>query len=1162
MKKLIFPALLFLLALYFSLTWLSPGKYLGGGDVGIPMLFPSRSLGLVSGPWWDTQDTGTTNPLTYTAVPFYFVLSQLEKLEIGPAVAQRLFFLIIIFIGSISIYFISIGQNIGIIYSGIASLFYVLNVYSLSVWHRGVHNGMLFLLLAPFSLLLLTRGVEKRKYAYLILIAVLSFCLSYVYGSPAFVYSIWFIWAVYLLSSYFVCDKKADRRFILNYFILLLAIWTLTNLWWLLHFILTGRYVFGQFNANEVRQRSSDVLVALRSQTDLSYVFRGLNKYLFYEVKEWGNFYKNPVIIFLTWVPTLIVFSTSVFGSNYKSKIWKFFFLLTILVVFISKGVNAPLGSLVKYLYDHLYFLLLLRNPYEKTGILLTVTYSYLFALGFKQVCTLIGKYSKTAKFLIGSIILISSFVVLVWPMWTSQTFAGLANKSEISIPDFYFQADVYLKGIKGDTRILHLPLPPGEAVNYDWGYSGIEPSQLLFEGSSISYVPGIPSLDLRVRDLSELIHNRDTANIEKAFSTLNIGWVVVHNEVDWKSRDMESPLKVNEWLSEKPYFLEKSKVFGPLSLYKVKDEYLQGHVYSPKSVSVIGLGYRKTIGHFWDEVSTDDMFVIPSESESDIAVSVYENKNSVVLSPVREIAYQGLPKIETDNALKELLYVRHLPGSFLYPIVKLKEKITEASLEGNYMTYCIDMSGKRLVESVFLASEMKIELSKKNLEIYKESLNRCSNYYGINLEEYVLSQKGYKEVSEKFARHVSVLDHDFEDGLLTHEVYLARKYLTDFMVGEGIIPRNLPKNVDDEHEVRIFSFNVGASGIYEIIIPTNNLPLNNIDLKITQIDSVTESIDVDNRNNGNMSFGERYFDSGVHEIHITSLKLPIRVFTPSDVEISSGVEFLKEINDQNSYSIFRLLSEDNPTQLVHHLDNLDYRESYEISFENFVVRGSDFRLLVIQDSDPVDNKNQIIPEIEYLIGAEIYDHFWQKQTVRYRPTINAGSADVVIIARPWNNCRNFFDEEDCLHNNLYKEYERPTELQIKNLRIRKSMTYEPQLNMIVENESHLGTFQHILTKLSSSVYRLNLIEQKPPYVIVFSETMHPLWKITDDQGRDMVLKHFTANGFANAWYVDNVLPESIFIRYDLQFAATYGIIISAVAFLIFSFVLIRKDNK
>ncbi|MDP2685137.1 MAG: alpha-(1-_3)-arabinofuranosyltransferase family protein, partial [bacterium] len=318
---------------------------------------------------------------------------------------------------------------------------------------------------------------------------IISILTSYVYGTPAFILAIWLLWLTFLLIKLKLnFHKQQERKFIIIYTLILFISWVGLNTWWLLHFLESSKVFIGQFSATELHQRSSDVVEDLKVYTKPEFVLRGLNAYYHYGNLDWGNFYLSRFAIFISWIPSILIFFTLLIRENYRKTYWIFLVSLTVIVIFISKGVNAPLGGLNKLAYDYIPVLAVLRNPYEKIGILLIIPYSLLFALGCSQAMQFLKSINRSMiKLFILSLVIIS-VGILVWPMWKGEIFRTAKGKSYFQVPVYYAEASKWFEGRSDDTRILHLPLAPGESVDYDWGYTGIEPSQLFFPGSSIAY--------------------------------------------------------------------------------------------------------------------------------------------------------------------------------------------------------------------------------------------------------------------------------------------------------------------------------------------------------------------------------------------------------------------------------------------------------------------------------------------------------------------------------------------------------------------------------------------------------------------------------------------------------------------------------------------------
>jgi hypothetical protein len=56
--------------------------------------------------------------------------------------------------------------------------------------------------------------------------------------------------------------------------------------------------------------------------------------------------------------------------------------------------------------------------------------------------------------------------------------------------------------------------------------------------------------------------------------------------------------------------------------------------------------------------------------------------------------------------------------------------------------------------------------------------------------------------------------------------------------------------------------------------------------------------------------------------------------------------------------------------------------------------------------------------------------------------------------------------------------------------------------------------------KVSTSFYKVQIVNATPPFVLALNQTYDNLWEAK--VGDEIIPKHFIANGFANGWVIDN----------------------------------------
>lgn len=1121
---------LFFIALFLVLIWLPNNKIIAGGDVGIPTYAPQKQLEEVVSSWWESHATGISSPITYTAVPFYLTLSILEKLGMDSGMTQKIIFFIVLFGSSLSIYYLGLNFSFNKWTCLVASLFYIFNLTSLSVWQRGVHNAMLMLLLAPLSLLILVWGIKNKKYFSILLINVVSFLLSYVFGALGFLFTLWLLWTVYIAVILFDSwSDKSARRFLLTYFFLLIISWVGTNTWWIIHLLVSSNYVLGQFSAEELKSRGSDVLTALKLYHEPSIILRGLSRYYHYVVKDWGDIYLNPFLIIFSWIPTLVVFSTTLIKSNYKSTQWRFLIILTVVVLMLSKGLNPPLGELNRIPFDLFQFLAPLRNLYEKVGIILIVPFSLLFALGITQINSILKLKKLTFLKMFTLFVVIGCLTVLVWPLWLGKLFVSEGRKYAVTIPSYYEEANNWLKSkvTLDDTRILHLPLSWGESIDYDWNYTGVEPSQYFFNGSSIGYQIGVPSVDLRIRDLLLLVHNQDTLNLQKAFASLNIGWVVIHNETLFRDRILENPARINSWLTTNPPFIEHKTDFGPLSIWRVKDEYRARHFYLSDKLVRINIPN-------WNEINNlNDSFLTEVQKEQNLDQFIIKN----TVTPTSKIKYSPLELIDKEIAINGIAKVGFLPDSPLFVLTLMKEGLWSFLNQNDRVIDCFSLSGKRLKEVVLLKRGQKLEEADKAVRRYQDRLKECLGVGKDTLSIYLNIPQSKDFILSQLIRQKTILENEFDEQTLKEAVNQVKDLLNEYLAKLGFAPKYNPVKDNPGQQRIVFDYLVTKKGNYAVKLNEADEQLIKNPPQIVQIDN--EAADF------SAKYPQIRLDEGFHEIQLETgedKSIITDLYAYKKLHPDPGFTYQEDPESGEGY--FRGDASNATVSLIFDIPNLSIKDRYEVSFDVYHVGGTAPMFIITHDTDPVDASGLIKPAVRQDIDISSYTPGWRNVKFSYTPVLNATSARMIFMLSPQTGLSN------------------PTEVLLKNISIRKVFPYQLVLEEDNPSVMPLGTAEIKSVKLNPTEYEINLANQKLPYILIFSETFHPLWQITDSKGNKIDLPHFSINGFANGWLVDKELAERIKVKFVLQNALTQGITIAVISFIFSSIFFIYLDRR
>ncbi|MBI2018542.1 hypothetical protein HYS96_02435 [Candidatus Daviesbacteria bacterium] len=1141
--KVIF--VLFFISLFLVLIWLPNNKIIAGGDIGIPTYAPQKQLEEVTSSWWESHATGISSPVTYTAVPFYLTLSILEKLGMDSGMTQKIIFFTILFGSSLSIYYLGLNFSFNKWTSLIACLFYIFNLTSLSVWQRGVHNAMLMLLLVPLSLLILVWGIKNKKYVSILIINVVSFLLAYVFGALGFLFSLWLLWTVYIAVILFDSwSDKLARRFLLTYFFLLIISWIGSNLWWITNLLQSSNYTLGQFTQGELMSRGSDVLAALKPYHEPSIILRGLSRFYLYVVRDWGEIYSHPLFIMLSWVPTLIIFYTALIRTNYKLTPWRFLIVLTVLVLALSKGVNPPLGELNRIPFDLFQFLAPLRNTYEKVGILLTIPFSLLFALGINQIISIFKAKKMDYLHLPLLVVIVMCLIVLVWPLWLGKLFVSEGRKYAVSIPSYYSQANSWIKSKieADDTRILHLPLSWGESIDYNWNYTGVEPSQYFFNGSSIGYQIGVPPVDSRIRDILLLIHKQDTLNIQKALVSLNIGWVVVHNETLFRDRILENPERIDAWLATKPPFIEYKTDFGPLSIWRVKDEYRARHFYSSGKLVRRGIPNPTSSLNVWNEINNlNDSFLTEIQKEQSLDKFIF--KNTII--PTSKIKYSPLGLIDKETAINDIAKVGFLPDSPLFVLTLFKESLFSFLNQNDRVINCFDLSGKRLKEVVLLKRGRRLEEADKAIKRYENQFKECISVGKDTLSIYLNTPQARDLILSQLIRQKNILENEFDEQSLKEAVNQVKDILNEYLAKLGLAPKYNPVKQNLGKQLIVFDYLINKKGDYSVELKEVDEQLIKNPPQIIQIDNKAVDFSAAEVGVNIIRYPQIRLDEGFHEIQLeTGEEKNILTDLYDNKKLHPDPGFTYQKDPESGEGYFRGAPSNAIVSLIFDIPNVSIEDIYEVSFDIYHVGGTAPMFIMTHDTDPTDSHGLIKPAVSRNIDFSTYPSGWRNVKLSYTPVLNATSARMIFMLSPQTGLNN------------------PTEVLLKNISIRKVFPYQLVLEEDNPSVMPLGTAEIKSVKLNPTEYEINLTNQKLPYILIFSETFHPLWQITDSSGNKIDLPHFSINGFANGWFVDKELADRIKVKFMLQNALTQGIIIAVIFFIFSSIFLIYLDQR
>lgn len=550
----------FLILAFFSFlmisVWFSDGKVLAGAEEGFS-IFNTKDI-LSINDYLSEIGAGLPNPSYVSRIPTSLFVSALLSQGLSMWLIQATVFLFLHLTAALSVYFLSrelfSDHKSRNLISFFAGFFYIANLFAMSqVWHRFIYQGMFAWAYLPLFLILWIRWLETSSIKFLIVFVLSSFLYGNTFTQPGFLFTLWVPGFLFFLVKIFqgLKDGKKVVPFLVRGLIGV-SIWFTVNAWWLYPYLKIGPSTFSGISSWKDNLGS---LLAVSS--NLKQVLTLDHKLFLSREGVWGSLYREFPLVYLMWLPFLIM----VYGvlTSRKLRFFSFIFLLLLIGLFISKGGSAPLGKeFYHFLLSHISFVGALRNPYEKYGSAWLLPYSLFFGLGISNIL------NRGLRFkIIGLLLFFISCFYLVRPLWTGEVLPGFYKAP---LPGYFKEANSFLNSYSGDARALVLPVNLGGGGTTTWGYRGIEPSEYLFDRETIGKPLKLKHYDQKYTEFSRsLAENR---NYEEYLEDLNVGFLILRNDLDFNAIGASSSAEVNKVISGNPK-MKRVAEFGELTIYE-----------------------------------------------------------------------------------------------------------------------------------------------------------------------------------------------------------------------------------------------------------------------------------------------------------------------------------------------------------------------------------------------------------------------------------------------------------------------------------------------------------------------------------------------------------------------------------------------------------------
>ncbi len=1118
MKRIKSHTVFLIIAAIVVLSWIRTGYFIATGESGLQFYNPGGVSEFYKYTWTEGA-IGLPTSYAITSYPLLRFLSLMERLTFTAYSTQAIFFFVMIYLGMAGVFelcktFFSKEKFNSYLYL-VPPFFYTFNLFALvNIWNRLQYTFIIFYSFLPLGLWLYIQGLQKKRYKYAVYLNIAMMPFVVAFSSIPLLELFWLV--VFSFTVYFLClDLQSKRNwfFIVTYFLFSMFSWILCNAWWLLQFIFVLKnspYVTTQAYTSS---GNTEAFSLLSSQLgNLSYVFRLMHREFFINIQPiWAFNFLNPFFILISFLVPFLAFFPLLLKKRPPLINYLLFFAL--LTIFFTKGDGAPFGFIFFWAFNHLRVLEVFRNPFEKIGIILPLTYAPLIGYSLYRIQEH-AKGKHWEKKLRGATLLSIIFFigVLNFPYWNKLIF----NKDYVNVPDFYEQANAYLTQLQKSEdpfRAIAVPMS-GEGITYNWGYSGVEVSNGLFTTPFISFSTSIQFYKPITEQVEEIIFNHPN-NMYQMMQLLNAKYLLRRSDINFQERKITNPQYIQERIKKGIANINDDRVFDQLHFYKLSDEEYLPRIYASNKVIFTDSDY--IFNDILPYAKYDKGTIFLNQQSQDLPKMDIIAAESVIKA---DLTSNDAVKVNKENALSELPSIRSVPGRWSYFLIRVKEKIEEWSAKPEDKDFLqVNRTSKRLVELDTLIK------NKANKELLRHAANEYDKYLN-NLNIKWIAQNLLAK--EAILRQYYVLQA-IPDGTISG-IISGLKDKLDHVI-------TITQSYPFDENLYTYKIKTEIGGKYKLILDSSDIANNYAPANLLNVtvDGEQAYIPLDS-SQSKIDLGNRVFEKGQHEIKIAK-------FLPDNL-----VNGIKETFELSSGKVSY-----NPRYTI---NNFNPYARYQVSFDYFLRSGLMPELQFINDTDIINNRTT--PAFHQTLPSRDKFYDWQSYSQTISPNTSARSASIAFKLVSWNNCdqflkKTFFWQDKCQDKQIRNFYTNPSEIIIKNLRVEK--VFDSALIAIKENPAHQDNeLPNItFTKINPTKYKIRVQNAQSPYILVLSEAFHPLWSAQIGNHKIDSRNHVLANGYANAWNINGPQGDyDVMVSFEAQKFLTSGSIITLVSVLLF----------
>lgn len=679
---------------------------------------------------------------------FYYIFPLITKLGVSLVTSEKLLYYFIFSLAGVSVYTLVDSLDLANkrLVGLTAALAYLFNFYPLfSFWSSLIALAFFYAsapLLLAFYIKLLATGKKRYFFGWLL---VATFIFSPATVNPGYIIVLGFIHLLYLVFHNLFSSNKKTAKQSLGLSITLFIFWLLFNVWWILPAISNITRAFIGSGAASAAG-SVGILQDISLFTSFLNLFRFFGPWTFYShlvgdpYFPWNEIYFSLFFIILSFLGPIIALLALL--KKRKSPYLLYFGFLFVSGLFLMKGVHQPFEAINRFIVLKIPYFTVFRNSYEKFGVVALLGYSVLVGFGFGYLFQFLKRRLKNSFF--SALILLSlcflMFGLYMWPFWTGDLIYGggqIKPGARIRIPQFYYQAQEWLKTKKNEFRLLSLPHQDGVAYRWEHGYVGSDdPIMHLFQRPIITTFDPRDNLMRPYLELLFVIFQESNQQEQLYLAAIsNIKYILVHHDLIYEINTPQPEItteKVEDILASNKN-IQKEASFGKIDFYQIPEEYFLPLFYIPKKIIYISGGL--------------DALPKPTTlADFDIRSAIFlSEKNFSGLNILPEKADELFVRGQDIEYLKlnQFSYYRLFHPSFVkegqkenIPQININQREYQLKIpqKGNYKLFLGNLNEITAEE----IKQWNIRTDDKQLDLEKISINQENNWFDLGILPFI----------------------------------------------------------------------------------------------------------------------------------------------------------------------------------------------------------------------------------------------------------------------------------------------------------------------------------------------------------------------------------------------------------------------------------------